>query len=391
MNLDLSVEQQQAQAAFRAFFERHVAPCADAHDRREHMPQELIAQVAARGYLGALVPAQYGGAAMDALTWGLLCEEIGRASASLLSLFTVHSMVIQSLIKWGSEAQRREWLPRLAKGELIGAFGLTEPDVGSDAGHAATTAVQDGEAWVLQGRKRWISFGQIATLLLVTAQVDGKSTAFLVERGSDGFSTEAIGGMLGFRSAMLAEVRLDDCRIPATRLVGRIGFGFSHVAGAALDHGRYCIAWGCVGLAQAGLDASIAYSSERKQFGVFLKDHQLIQEMMADMITQVRAARLLCYRAACLKQQGDPALIMETSIAKYFASRVALKVASDAVQIHGANGCSDRYPVQRYLRDAQIMQIIEGSNQMQQINISKYGYQDHILQQRARANANQEQ
>lgn len=381
MDLELSPAQQQARAAFRAFADSQIAPFAEQHDREQRMPQSLIDEVARLGYLGGVVPAQYGGAGMDTLTWGLLCEEIGRASASLLSLFTVHGMVAQALIKWGTDAQRERWLPRLATGELIGAFGLTEPNIGSDASNIESTAVLDGEQWIVNGHKRWISFGQSGTLFLIIAKVDGKATAFLVERSTAGFSTEAITGMLGFRSAMLADVYLDNCRIPKENLLGRPGFGFSHVAGAALDHGRYCIAWGCLGLAQAGLDASLAYTTERIQFGVPLKSHQLIQQMVADMVTEIGAARMLCYRAAFLKQQGDPSLIMETSIAKYFASRVAVKVAGDAVQIHGANGVSDRYPVQRYLRDAKIMEIIEGSNQMQQIIISKYAYQDHALQQ----------
>ena len=382
MDMQLGVAQQAAQEEFRDFVDEHVAPFADAHDRQQEMPAELVRLVAAKGYLGGIIPAQYGGTGMDAMTWGLLCEEVGRGSASLLSLFTVHGMVAQALIKWGTEAQRQRWLPRLASGELVGAFALTEPNVGSDAASIETTAVADGEHWIINGHKRWISFGQVATLVLVIAQVAGKATAFLVERGTAGFSTEPITGMLGFRSAMLADIHFDQCRIPADQLVGRVGFGFSHVAGAALDHGRYCVGWGCLGLAQAGLNACLTYTGQRKQFGGFLKGHQLIQEMIANMLTQIRAARALCYRAAWLKQQGDPSLIMETSIAKYFASRMAVQVSTDAVQIHGANGCHDGYPVQRYLRDAKIMEIIEGSNQMQQIIIAKYGYQDFIMSRR---------
>lgn len=382
MDMQLSAAQQAAQEEFRDFVDRQVAPFADEHDRRQEMPAELIRLVAEKGYLGGIIPAQYGGTGMDAVTWGLLCEEIGRGSASLLSLFTVHGMVAQALLKWGTDAQRQRFLPRLASGELIGAFGLTEPNVGSDAASIETTAQADGDAWIVNGHKRWISFGQVATLVLVFAQVEGKAAAFLVERGTPGFSTTPITGMLGFRSAMLADIYLDRCRVPADHLLGRVGFGFSHVAGAALDHGRYCVGWGCLGLAQAGLDASLAYAGQRKQFGGFLKGHQLIQELIANMFAQIRAARALCYRAAWLKQQGDPSLIMETSIAKYFASRVAVQVATDAVQVHGANGCHDGYPVQRYLRDAKIMEIIEGSNQMQQIIISKYGYQDFVMNRR---------
>jgi len=358
-------------------------PVADEHDRLQQTPDELIRRMVDMGYLGGIIPTQYGGAGMDALTWGLLCEEVGRGSASLLSLLTVHGMVAQALIKWGSEAQRARWLPLLARGERIGAFGLTEPNVGSDAASIETTATAEDEGWRLTGHKRWISFGQVASLVLVIAKAEGKAAAFLVERGTPGFSTAPITGMLGFRAAMLADIYLEDCRVPGDQLLGRVGFGFSHVAGTALDHGRYCVAWGCLGLAGAGLEASLAYTSERKQFGVLLKNHQAIQQLVADMIAQISAARAMCHQAARLKQAGDPALIMETSIAKYFTSRMAVQVALDAVQIHGANGCSDRYPVQRYLRDAKIMEIIEGSNQMQQIIISKHGYQAFRFGRRA--------
>jgi glutaryl-CoA dehydrogenase (non-decarboxylating) len=379
MNIDLSEAQRHARLEFRDFAAQLVAPYADEHDRRQEMPLTIIKEMVARGYQGAPIPSEFGGGGMDVLTWGLLCEEIGGASASLLSMLTVHAMVAQALCKWGTDDQRRHWLPRLAAGEVLGAFALTEPNIGSDAANVETTAVMDGGQWRLNGEKKWISFGQAATLFLVFAKVDGKAAAFLVERSSEGLSTQPITGMLGFRSAMLADVHLHDCRVPAENLLGRIGFGFSHVAGSALDMGRYCIAWGCLGLAQAGLTASLAYAGNRGQFGVFLKDHPLIQELVADMITQTGAARMVCYRAAILRQQGDPSTLMESSIAKYFTSRVAVKVAADAVQIHGANGCSDRFPVSRYLRDAKIMEIIEGSSQMQQIMISNNGFKNHRI------------
>jgi len=394
MNFELTAEQQEAKIRFRKFVAKNIAPHASEYDRCEETPIELINAMAQEGYLGALVPARYADQEvvygsieskssheMDPLTWGLLCEEVGHASGSLVSLLTVHSMVIQSLLKWGTEAQRNCWLPPLSSGKVIGGFGLTEIRIGSDARNGETTAVQDGDFYVLNGQKKWISFGQVANLFLILAQVEGKSTAFLVERERKGFSTEPIKGMLGFRAAMLAELKMDNCRIPASNMVGKIGFGFSHVAGTALDQGRYCIAWGSLGLAQGCVDASLAYSTERKQFGVSIKEHQLIQEMVADMITKTQAARMLCYNAAFLKENQDPSLIMETSMAKYFASRTALKCGSDAVQIHGANGCSDRYPVERHFRDAKIMEIIEGSNQMQQIIISRYGYQRYLSSQ----------
>ncbi|MBF0135024.1 MAG: acyl-CoA dehydrogenase family protein [Magnetococcales bacterium] len=383
MEIELNEAQREAQARFRAFIQAHVTPVAEENDRQENTPPDLIQKLAQEGYLGALIDQKYGGGAVDILTWGLLCAEIGRASASLLSLLTVHSMVIQVLNKWGSEEQRQTWLPKLASGEVIGAFGLTEPNIGSDAKSIETQAATHADGYLINGEKRWISFGQMARLFLIFAQHEGKIAAFLVERERNGFSTEPITGLLGFRSAMLARVHMRECVIPATNLMGRIGFGFSHVGSTALDHGRYCVAWGCLGLTEACLDASLEYTEKRYQFGATLKNHQLIQEMIAEMIVGIRAARLLCYQAAFLKQRGDPSLIMETSIAKYYTSRLAMRAANDAVQIHGANGCSSDFPVQRYLRDAKVMEIIEGSNQMQQIIISKVGYQEHLLAKRA--------
>ncbi len=382
MNLELTEAQRVLQTEARAFVNERVAPYADEFDRKEKIPNDLIHELGARGYLGDIIPSEYNGPGMDALSWGLLCEEIGRGSASLVSLLTVHSMVAQVLIKWGTDEQRSKWLPKLASGESIGAFGLTEPEIGSDAGSARTEACATGGGYVINGKKRWISGGQIADVFLVFAQVEGKSSAFLIERGTPGFNTEAIGGMLGFRAAMLAELQMKDCHVPVGNLVSRIGFGFSHVGSTALDHGRYCVGWGSLGLLQGCVNACMEYSGKRKQFGAFIKSHQLIQEMIAEMIVQAKAARLMCHHAAYLKDRDDPSLIMETSIAKYFTSRVAVKAALDAVQIHGANGCSDDYPVARYLRDAKILEIIEGSTQMQQIIISKYGYQEYMMTKR---------
>ncbi len=383
MDFELTPTQQAAQAAFRHWVDSVVVPVADHNDNMEETPAELIAQLAATGYLGALVAKEYGGSSMDAVTWGLLCEEVGRGSASLLSLLTVHGMVIQSLAKWGTDSQRTKWLPKLASGEMVGAFGLTEPNVGSDAKSIESAAVlQDDGSYLLNAEKRWISFGASAQLVLIIAKVGDKPTAFLVERGMPGFTVEPIKGMLGFRSANIARLIMKDVVVPAENLVGKVGFGFSHVAGTALDHGRYCVGWGCVGLAQAALEASLAYSGERYQFDVTLNKHQLIQEMLAEMIVNVKAARMLNYHAAFLKDRGEPSLIMETSMAKYFASRVATAATNSAVQIHGANGCSSDYPVQRYYRDAKIMEIIEGSNQMQQIIIAKSGYQQHLVAKR---------
>ena len=382
MDIELSAEQRLAQEEFRDFAQAEIAPFADQYDRDEALPSALIKKMGAAGYLGAVVPSEYGGRNMGAIEFGLLCEEIGRSSASVISLLTVQGMVCQALARWGSAAQKEQWLPRLASGEKMAAFGLTEPNIGSDASNVETAAVEGEEGFILNGHKQWISCGQLADVFLIIAQCEGKPSAFLVERECPGFSVEPITGMLGFRSAMLAKLHMEDCAIPLENLVGRVGFGFSHVAGAALDHGRYCVGWGCLGLAEACIDAALDYAGTRKQFGAPLKNHQLIQQMLAEMITNTKATRLLCYHSGFLKEKGDPALIMETSITKYFASRSVAKIADDTLQIHGANGCSSEYPVQRYLRDAKIMEIIEGSTQIQQIIIAKSGLMEDALERR---------
>ena len=375
MKIELTPQQKIDQAAFRTFVQEEIIPEANRYDQEEYTSTELINKVAQQGYLGSLVAEESGGTAMDMITFGLLHEEIGRGCSSIRSLLTVHSMVTHALLRWGSKQQKAFWLPKLATGEIIGAFALSEPNVGSDAESVETTARHCDDHYVLNGQKKWITYGQIADLFLVFARCEGKVSTFLVERNSPGFSTKPISGMLGTRASMLAELYLNACVIPKENLVGGRGFGLATVATSALDIGRYSVACGCIGIAQACLEASLQYTSERKQFGSYLKDHQLIQRMITEMITNVKAARLLCYQAGYLKEIGDPNTLMETWVAKYFASTIAVKAANDAVQIHGANGCSNDYPVQRYLRDAKIMEIIEGSTQLQQMTIAGYGYQ----------------
>lgn len=375
MKIELTPEQENHRAEFRAFVDKEIAPFADQYDREQCLPPGVIEKLTRQGYWGAALPSAYGGRGLDMITYGLLHEQVGRGCSSTRSLLTVHDMVSQVLVRWGTREQKEQWLARLASGEVLGAFALTEPNVGSDASSVETSAVSSGDGYVLNGCKKWITAGQIAGLFLMIARSEKGPTAFLVEKDTPGFSIKPIQGMLGLRAAMLAELQLEDCRIPKENLVGWEGLGLSHVVSTALDHGRYTVAWGCVGIAQACLEACLDYAGERKQFGAYLKDHQLIRQMMTNMIVSVEAARLLCYQAGYLKETGDPDAIMKTNIAKYYASTVATSVASDAVQMHGANGCSGEYPVQRYFRDAKIMEIIEGSTQIQQLIIAKYGYE----------------
>jgi alkylation response protein AidB-like acyl-CoA dehydrogenase len=373
MKLELSAEQRAARAEFRAFACREVAPHADRFDREEAIPMELVRQLASRGYLGSPVAAEHGGGGRDLITYGLLTEELGKACSSVRSLLTVHDMVAHGIERWGSREQREHWLPRLARGEVLGAFALSEPEAGSQAASVQTVAepADGGESYLLSGRKKWITFGQIADLFLLFARCEDKPTAFLVPRDAPGLAVTPIRGLLGTRASMLAELHLTGCRIPRANLVGRVGFGVTHVASAALELGRYSVAWGSVAIGQACLDASLAYAASREQFGKILAEHQLIRAMLTGMIVNVRAARLLCCRAGYLKEMRDPAALAEIMGAKYFASTMATRVAADAVQIHGANGVSADFPVARYFRDARVMEIIEGSTQIQEITIPK--------------------
>jgi glutaryl-CoA dehydrogenase (non-decarboxylating) len=376
LNLELSPEQRAARAEFRAFVAAEIAPHADRWDREAATPAALIDQLRERGYLGSNVAREWGGTGRDMIAYGLLTEEIGKGCSSVRSLLTVHDMVAHAIQRWGSPAQKQRYLPAMARGEILGALALSEPEAGSDAKSVQTAAVDAGDAWVLDGRKKWTTYGQLAGLFLVLAQADGKPTAFLVERETPGVAVRPLHGITGTRASMLAEIFFEGCRVPKENLLGRPGFGVSHVISAALEHGRYSVAWGSVGLGQACLDASRAYAAGRRQFGVPIADHQLIRRMLTNMIVEVRAARLLCLRAGWLRDAGDPGASGEIMVAKYYASTMATRAANDAVQIHGANGCSEEYPVGRYLRDSRVMEIIEGSTQIQQITIPLFELQE---------------
>jgi len=379
MKLELTPQQKHYQAEVRAFVNEEIYPHAGKWDKEEFTPPELIKKIAQRGFLGAILPQEYCGQGMDMISYGILNEEIARGCSSVRSLLTVHNMVSQALCKWGNKSQKEYWLPKLASGEIIAAFALSEPNVGSDAKSVETTATLNADTYILNGRKKWITYGQIADVFLVFARCEGKPTALLVEKNNPGLSIKPMSGILGTKASMIAELQFNNCQVSEENLVGKLGFGFSYIAASALDYGRYSVAFGCVGIAQACLEVCIKYTNERKQFDVYLKEHQLIHQKITQMIANIKAARLLCYQAGYLKDINHPNSIIETSIAKYFASTAASKIANDAIQIHGGNGCSSEYPVERYFRDSKIMEIIEGSTQIQEITIAESGYQDYFI------------
>ena len=376
MEIELTKDQLAKQNEFRVFATAEIAPYASKNDIEEKTPPELIRKLADSGYLGSMIPKEYGGLGMDMITIGLLNEEIGRACSSIRSLLTVHGMVALAILRWGTKEQREYWLPKMASGNIIGAFGLTEPNVGSDAKSVEATAIHEDCHYILNGRKKWTTMGQIADIFLIFAKCEGKPTAFIVEKTSPGFSKKPISGLIGCRASMIAELFMENCRIHESNIVGSIGTGLSHVALNSLDYGRYTVAWGCVGLGQACLEESLKYSRKRKQFGGPLRQNQLIQKIITEMVVNIKAARLLCLNAGYLKQVGDSESIMETWNAKYFASIMVNKVSSDAVQIHGANGCYHEYPVERYYRDARLNEVIEGTTQMHEVMIATHAFRN---------------
>ncbi|MBB5873485.1 alkylation response protein AidB-like acyl-CoA dehydrogenase [Allocatelliglobosispora scoriae] len=364
-------------ASARRFVDAHIAPYANGFEFEGRIPEELIEKMSAAGIWAPFLPVELGGIGMDMVTLGEIHEEVGRGCSSVRSLLTVHTMAAWTVLRWGTPTQREEWGRALASGEALGAFCLTEPEAGSDAAAIQTSATPSHGGWVINGVKKWITNGQRADVYLVFARVNGTIGAFLVPRRTPGVHVRPIPEILGTRASMLAEVTFSDVPLGPSALLGPAsGFAAGMVLTGTLDLGRYSVATGSVGIIQACLDACAAYTSRRTVGGSPLRSLQLIQAKMSDMVTDVRAARMLVAEAGRLKDKGDPSTIMATWIAKYFASTAAAVHASEAVQIHGANGCGPEYPVARYYRDAKVMEIIEGSNEIQRITIAAEAYRE---------------
>lgn len=359
----------------KSFAEIDLAARAADFDRTANLPRDVIDQMADAGFLGAAIPLRWGGQGLDPLQYGELTESIGKACASTRALLTVHtSLVSETLAERASNHLKEKYLADLARGTKIACFALSEAGSGSDAASVTTTYVKKGNTFVLNGQKKWVSFAGIADLFLVIASDNGAMSAFMVERDMAGVDIHPMSGFLGNRATHIAEVTFTDVEIPAENLVSGIGVGFSFVANTALFYGRYSIAWAGVAIAQAALDVMCTYATGREQFGVKIGSHQLVQKMVADAVTNVAAARELCRRAGRLRMDRSTDAVMETNVAKYFSSTIAQQVTSDAVQILGGNGCWDQYPAERLFREAKILEIIEGTSQLQQLMIADYGY-----------------
>lgn len=376
MDFDLTEEQRMIQETIRKFADEEIAPVASENDKKAHFPRDLFEKLAALGFMGTPIPEEYGGAGFDFISHAIVAEEIGRVDSSLRGTYSVQvSLVELPILKFANEEQKKKYLPKLTSGEWIGCFGLTEPNAGSDPASMTTSAVEDGDSYVLNGQKTWITNAGIADLAIIYAKTDKEAgpkgiTAFFVERGMEGFSTRDLHDKLGLRASNTAEIFLENCRVPKENIMGELNRGFK-VAMGTLDYGRYTVSAGCVGSAQGCINICKKYVKERIQFGKPIGGFQLVQQMIADMVVECEAGRLLVYRAGHMKNKGLPNT-RETSIAKYYCSEMVNRVAYKAVQLHGGYGFSGEYDVERFYRDARINTLYEGTSQIQQLIIGAY-------------------
>jgi hypothetical protein len=375
MDFNLSDEQKLIAETAREFADREILPRVRENDRAERFDRELARKLGVVGFLGPILDEKYGGRNLDYIGYGLIVEAIGRADSSARTVVSVQTSLVGSAIeKWGSEEQKQRWLPGLCSGEGLGCFGLTEPDTGSDAANLRTRATKTADGWSISGQKMWISLGNFAEFALIFAQTDPEKkhkglACFIVPTAAAGFTSAAIHGKLGLRSSDTAELSLDAVEVGDDALLGEVGDGFK-VAMSALESGRYSVAAGCVGICDGCVEASVDYAKERRQFGVPLARFQLVQEMIADMILKRDASRMLVLRAGMLKDEGRPNGT-ETSVAKVFATEAAVECANLAIQVHGGSGYVDDYPVERYLRDARVTTLYEGTSQIQKLIIGR--------------------
>jgi len=378
----LTDENRLVQETVRDFVEREINPYIREWDEKGEVHREVFVKMAELGLLGAPIHETWGGSGMDYLSFAIICEELERADTAFRVVQSVHvGLNSLTLMQWGTEEQKQRWLVPQARGEKLATFGLTEPGVGTDAANLATTARRDGDSYVLNGEKIWISIADLADHFLVFASVDRSLrhrgvTAFVLERGMPGLTTGTLHGKLGIRAGNTGTIQMQDLRVPVENRIGEEGEGFL-IAMSAIDQGRFTVAAGNVGLAQACLDASLRYAHERHTFGEEIGRHQLVKQMLAKMVAGIEAGRLLVWRAAFLKNHGVRNT-RETSLAKWHATDHAVASALDAIQIHGANGYSNEFPVERYLRNSKAAVIYEGTSQLHTLIQADYalGYRE---------------
>jgi alkylation response protein AidB-like acyl-CoA dehydrogenase len=375
MDFDLTPEQVEIWKWTKEFADSVIAPRVFENDRAERFDHDLLKQIADQGFFGAVLPEEYGGQGIDFIAYALMTEEIARVCSATRTLFSVQiSLVELPILKFGTDDQKREFLPKLATGELIGCFGLTEPNAGSDAGNQQTIAKEDGDHYILNGQKTWISNGTIADVAIIIAQADKSlghkgMCAFLVDTKTPGFTAKAMKHKMGLKSSDTAELFLDNVRVPKSRMLGKPGEGFK-VAMYCLDQGRFSVAAGAVGVMQACVDHMSRYAMEREAFGQPIGQFQMVQQMVADSAADCEAGRLLVLRAAH-KKNKKVRNTRETSLAKLFCAEAAIRATYNAVQVYGGYGFSEEYPVARLYRDARVLNLYEGTSQIHRLIIAQ--------------------
>lgn len=375
MDTLLSEKHRAVRRSVREFCERELLPIAKDIDQEARFPWEVVEKMGRLGYFGIQVPREFGGAGMDSVSYVIVIEEISRVCGGLGLCVTVHnSVAVYPILAFGSDEQKHRWVPPLARGEKLGAFCLTEPNAGSDAAAIEATALRADDHYVVNANKVLVSNGGVADICLIFARTNPEAgrkgmSVIVAERGTAGFVAGDLEDLCGMRANPVSSIRLFDCRVPLDNLLGKEGMGL-RIALAALDTGRIGIAAQAVGIAQAALEEAVRYAKQRHQFGVPIAKHQAVQIMIADMATQVEAARLMVYRAAVLRDQGKP-FSQASAMAKLNASEVASVVTDMAVQIHGGYGYSKSYPVERYYRDARVTRIYEGTSEIHRMVIAK--------------------
>jgi alkylation response protein AidB-like acyl-CoA dehydrogenase len=374
MDLALSPEQAAVRQLAADFVNREVMPHAAEWDRRESVDPGIVKKLGDLGFLGLTIATEHGGSGGDHLAYCLVLEELGRGDSSVRGIVSVSlGLVAKTIAAYGSDEHKRDWLPRLCGGDALGCFALTEPDTGSDAGSLRAAAVRHGDDWLISGTKIFITNGTWADVVLVFARTGGPGhrgvSAFLVPADAPGLARREIHGKLGLRGQATAELVFDNVRVPGRALLGAEGKGFG-IAMAALAKGRMSVAAGCVGIAQGSLDAAVSYAGQREQFGKPIASYQLVQQLISDIAVDTAAARLLVWRVADLIDRGEP-FATESSMAKLFASEAAVRAANNALQVFGGYGYVDEYPVGKYLRDARVTTLYEGTSQIQQLLIGR--------------------
>ena len=375
MDFDLTDEQQLIKQTAREFTDKEIVERAKQNARDHHFDLDLVKKIADQGYLGAIVPREYGGAGLGYIDYGLVVEEIGRGCSSVRTVISVQtSLVCSAILKWGTEEQKQHYLPKLCSGEWLGCFGLTEPDTGSDAAKQKTRAKKTDSGWVINGSKMWISMGNYAKVALIFAQTDPEKghrglACFMVDTDQPGYQASTIEHKMGLHASDTASIALEDVKVTDDQMLGEIGDGFK-VAMSSLDSGRYSVAAGCVGICQGCVEESVKYAKEREQFGKPIASFQLVQAMIADMVLKTDASRMLVWRAGFLKDKGRPNTL-ETSVAKLHATEAAVECSNTAIQVHGGAGYVDDHPVERYFRDVRVTTLYEGTSQIQKLIIGR--------------------